>query len=187
MKELIRMRHLQLRNGLSLGEIAKKSKAIMDRLFSLPEFEKSRTVLFYASFGSEVDTYKMMEEALRQGKTVCVPVTSFKDKTIEISGIASLSDLEKKPSGLIEPKKINPVDLEKIDIVIVPGIAFDLDGYRIGYGGGFYDKLLRKAPRRIISIGLCFEQNLEQRLPRQSHDAKMNKIITEKRVIEVGG
>ncbi len=184
MKELVRMKHLQLRNSLSEDEISRKSDEIEKRLFFLPEFKKSNVMLFYASFGKEVETGKMIERALAEGKNVCVPVTSFKEKTLVASSIKGLSDLEKKPSGLIEPREINSCPLEKIDLIVVPGIVFDGGGYRIGYGGGFYDRLLRKAPRGTVAIGLCFEQNIAKNIPKQSHDAKMNKIVTEERVIE---
>lgn len=184
MKELVRMKHLQLRNSLSKAEISRKSGEIEKRLFLLPEFKKSRAMLFYASFGKEVETGKMIERALAEGKNVCVPVTSFKEKTLMASSIKGLSDLEKKPSGLIEPREINSCPLEKIDLVIVPGIVFDEAGYRIGYGGGFYDRLLRRASRETEVIGLCFEQNIAKSVPKQSHDAKMDFVVTEKRVIE---
>jgi 5-formyltetrahydrofolate cyclo-ligase len=188
MKELTRMKHLQWRNALSAKEVEKTSRAVKERLFSLPEYRKAKTILFYASIGSEPSTYGMMQEAMQQGKRVVVPVTSFKDKSICLSRLHSLADLEKKKSGLVEPKKEKLCDtpLSDVDLILVPGVCFDLDGYRIGYGGGFYDRLLRKAPRKTALIGLCFEQNIEERLPRQSHDAKMHRIVTEKRLIECG-
>jgi 5-formyltetrahydrofolate cyclo-ligase len=187
MKELTRMRHLQLRNSLAGCEIRKKSLAIKEKLLSLPEYRRAKSILFYASIGNEPATGEMIKAALGEGKKVAVPITSFRDRSICLSEIASLDDLEKKESGLIEPKKekICSTPLEKIDLVVVPGVCFDLEGYRIGYGGGFYDRLLRKAPRKTVLVGLCFEENLEQRLPRQSHDAKINKIITEKRIVGV--
>ncbi len=184
MKELLRMRHLQLRNSLSMREIERKSSAIMETLVALPAFKESKAILCYVNFGNEAITTGIIEKALQQGKTVCVPATSFKEKTIQISRISSLAGLEKKKTGLTEPKEIVSFELSEIDLIIVPGIAFDKEGYRIGYGGGFYDKLLRKAQRKTIAIGLCFEQNIEERLPRQSHDAKMSIVVTEKQVIE---
>ncbi len=186
MKDLLRIKHLQHRNTLSEREVRKKSIAIGEKLFSLPEFKQAKTILFFASIGNEPSTYKMIEHSLQKGKRVAVPITSFREKSLCLSEISSLEDLEKKESGLIEPKKekICDVPLESIDLIIVPGVCFDEEGYRIGYGGGFYDKLLRKAPRKAFIVGLCFEQNIEKRLPRQSHDAKMDKIVTEEKVIE---
>ena len=179
----MRMKHLQLRNSLSKDEISKKSSKVEKRLFSLPEFKKSNSMLFYASFGKEVETGKMIEKAIAEGKNVCVPVTSFKEKTLMASSIKGLFDLEKKPSGLIEPRELNSCPLEEIDLVVVPGIVFDEAGYRIGYGGGFYDRLLRRAPRKTVTVGLCFEQNIAKNVPKQSHDAKMDFVVTEKRAI----
>ncbi len=184
MKDLVRMKHLQLRNSLSAQKIEKKSLSITEKLFSMPEFKQAKAVLFYASFGNEVSTKEMVEKGIQNGKQVCVPVTSFKDKTITVSKINSIEELEEKESGLIEPKETKSCPVGEIDVIIVPGIAFDAEGYRIGYGGGFYDRLLRKAPRKTIAIGLCFEQNIDKQLPKQSHDAKMDFVITEERVIK---
>ena len=187
MKELIRMKHLQLRNSLSKQEAGRKSAEISKKLFSLPEFEESKVVMFYVSFENEVATPNMIEKALELGKKVCVPISKPKEKGVVAGFIKSLSDLEKKPNGLMEPKKVVVCDPKEIDLIVVPGVVFDKEGYRIGYGGGFYDKLIRQVPRKTKAIGLCFEQNVEKRLPRQSHDAKMNKIVTEERVIGVVG
>ncbi len=184
MKSLIRMRHLQARNSLSEAEVAEKSKKVMEKLFGLPEFENSKAVLFYASFGNEVATTKMIEKALELGKKVCVPVTSFKEKTIAVSEIESVDELEKKESGLVEPREVRECSINEMGMVIVPGIVFDEDGNRIGYGGGFYDRLLNKAPRGIVAVGLCFEQNIEKRITGQSHDVRMELVVTEERVID---
>jgi len=185
MKELIRMKHLQYRNSLSEKKIGAKSAAITEKLFSLPEFQQAKAVLFYASFGNEVQTMEMIEKALALGKTVCVPVTSFREKKIEISQISGIAELKEKPNGLVEPETVRACPIEEIGLVVVPGIAFDQRGCRIGYGGGFYDRLLLKAPRNLKAVGLCFNQNIEDKLPAESHDVKMNKIVTEERIIEV--
>ena len=183
MKELTRLKHLQIRNSFSEQELVRKSQAIEQNLFGVDKFSKSTAVLSYVNIGNEVKTEGIIKRLLEEGKTVCVPATSFKEKKIYISKIESIHDLEKKENGLIEPKVVNPIELDKIDAIIVPGIAFDLEGYRLGYGGGFYDRLARKAPRKTLLFGICFEENLEQRLPRQSHDAKMHAVVTDKRVV----
>ena len=118
MKELIRLKHLQLRNSLSQEQIAEKSAVIQGKLFELPEFKNSKAILFYASFKTEVETLKMIKKALEIDKIVCVPVTSFREKKIEISQIQSPKELEKKPNGLIEPKEIHKFPLEKINLII---------------------------------------------------------------------
>tara|TARA_Y100000310_G_scaffold345795_1_gene470055 strand:+ start:2411 stop:2956 length:546 start_codon:yes stop_codon:yes gene_type:complete len=181
------MKHLQLRNTLNPAELEEKSTQIQKNLFELPEYTNSKIILFYVSIASEPQTHEMIKQALADGKKVAVPITSFRDKTLCLSEISSLGDLEKKETGLIEPKKekICNISLEQIDLVIVPGVCFDKEGYRIGYGGGFYDRLLRNAKHETAVVGLCFAQNIEQSIPRQSHDAKMNKIVTEMRVIEI--
>ena len=159
-----------------------KSCTIASHLYSLPEYKSSRTILFYVSIGSEVKTYDMIEHALKAGKRVCVPVTDKEVHEITPCEIRSFDDLSKGTFGIPEPIERNPVPLSQIDLVVVPGVAFDEQGNRLGYGMGYYDKLLRKL--RAPAIALSFELQLLPSIPTESHDVKVSKIITEKRVIE---
>ena len=132
-----------------------------------------------------MQTRKLIEELLGKGKRIAVPVTDFEKREIALAEIRGTEELELKSSGLLEPKRtaLRLLSVKEIGLVVVPGIAFDKVGTRIGTGYGFYDKLLRKISSSVPLVGFCFEENLEKRLPAESHDIKMNIIVTEKQVI----
>ena len=97
--------------------------------------------------------------------------------------ISSLEELHKTNKGLYEPKTQRPIMTSELDLVIVPGVAFDKTGSRIGRGKGFYDSLLRKTSTKVPLVGLCFEENLEKNIQCESHDVKMDIVVTEEQVI----
>lgn len=183
-KEKIRRRILKLRNSLSPKERREKSKRIKEKLFTLFEFKTAKIVLLYAAKGSEVETKEIIQEALFSGEKVGLPIT--KEKDLLFSQILNYEELSPSTFGILEPKKkYRPLPLKRIDLVIVPGIAFDIKGNRIGFGRGFYDRFLSKIPKRILKIGLAFElQVISESFPRNRRDVALNKIITEKRVID---
>ncbi len=186
-KKELRKKILALRDTLSLEERGKNSKSIHSRLFFLPEFVTARTLAFYVSFKSEVLTGTMIREALSLGKAVVVPITDLANRRLKLSRIVDYTaDLAPGTWGILEPKPecIRPVALEEIDLVIVPGAVFDQKGYRIGYGGGFYDSLLKSVQERRPSVALAFELQMVEEVPVESgHDEPVDIIITEERVI----
>ncbi len=179
MKQKIRKAILEERNKLTEKDIKEKSKQIKSKLFSLPEFKKAKTVMLFASFGTEVFTHDMIKEALKH-KQVAVPVV--KGDNLIASKIIDFNDLNKKSKfGILEPSKIKEVDINEIDLVIVPGVAFDCAGYRIGYGKGYYDKFLNDFEKE--KVALAFELQIQKELPNEDHDVVVDKIVTEKRII----
>jgi len=185
MKELLRMQNLEKRNSLGVKEIAQKSNAIKEKLFLLQEFKESKKIMVYAGVKNEVQTGKIIEEALALGKIVAVPQTDFEKKEMRAVQISSLADLKETKFGLLEPESGKEIPAKELGLIIVPGIAFDLKGTRLGYGRGFFDRFLRKTNGK--KIGLAFECNIEEKIPSSAHDVQMDKIITEKRIIETGG
>jgi len=185
MKQKTRQEALAKRDALSVEEIAAKSKKIKEKLFELQEFQKAKTIMFYVSVRSEVRTIEMIEEALKAGKKIVVPVCDWRKNEMILSEIHSLEELEEKKFGLCEPKKefFRELKAEHVDLVVVPGVAFDENGYRIGYGKGFYDKFFSKLQKRVPKIALAFELQILPAIPNHKHDQKINKIITEKRII----
>ncbi len=185
MKQLLRLQHMQKRNSLTKRQLSEKSKRIADSFLQLPETRKAKMILLYVGVGSEVQTAGLIERLLQQGKRLVVPLTDFKKKQIKLSEIRGLHELEEKKFGLMEPRKeiLREVKPSLLQLAVVPGIAFDTQGSRLGTGYGFYDKLLRKISTAVPLVGLCFEENLEERLPAESHDVKMNIIVTDKQVI----
>ncbi len=184
-KNKLRLKVLKLRDSLSEKEREKKSNQIKNFLFSLPQFKKAKTILFYFDFRSEVKTKKMIEEALKKGKRILLPTTRKESKKLEISLIKNLSHLKPGAYGIMEPtgEDNNTISGKMVDLVIVPGCAFDKNGFRLGYGGGYYDKLLATLKGKIPLVGLAFECQIVRKIPRKSHDIPVDMIITEKRVI----
>jgi 5-formyltetrahydrofolate cyclo-ligase len=185
-KDDIRKKILSLRDSLTEEEMESKSGLIQKRLFNLPEFKKARTVLFYVSTRNEVKTEKMIKSTLKQGKGVVIPISDVKGRKLILSELKDFdNELEIGTFNILEPKKefFRPVSPEEIDFIIVPGIAFDKDGDRIGYGMGFYDKFLSSLKKRIPTVGLAYEFQIVDDIPVHDKDVTVNKVITEKRII----
>lgn len=181
MKTSLRKQILAERDGLSPDERKKKSSAIEERLFSLREFRNARTVLFFASFRSEVETLPMIRRALADGKRVVLP--KVKGKELELFEIHDIErDIDQGAWGIPEPRESRTARVDDIDLIVVPGAAFDTQGNRIGYGGGFYDKLLPLYKGRTVA--LSYELQIVPAVPADAHDIPIQKIITEKRIID---
>ena len=156
-----------------------KSRKIIENLLSHPMVQQAKTVFLYLSMGSEVETIALAKELLLLGKRVAVPVCDTETHTMEAAEIKCLNDLTVGAYGLAEPREKKIVPKEEIDLVLVPGLAFDEDGYRLGYGGGYYDRYLEDFSG--VSIGLCYEECRTDRLPRGEYDKKVDLVVTEKK------
>jgi 5-formyltetrahydrofolate cyclo-ligase len=185
MKDKIRKQIRHLRNNHSEGERKIKSERIKKLLFSTKEFMESDTILFYYSIKDEVNTKKMIEDSLRMGKRIVLPVTDVKNHKLILSEIKNLEDLKNGAFGISEPKDVAPISIKDVHLIIVPGIAFDFRGYRIGYGKGYYDRLLNGLDKHII--GLAYDFQVVDKIPNEMHDVPVKKIVTEKRIIECDG
>lgn len=178
-KALLRMEMLRKRDALSESEIKEKSAAIAEKLFVLPQFKVAKTVAFYLSKGSEVKTYGMIEKALKEGKEILVPVTN---EEITLVQFTSFDDLVPARFGVPEPKtKI--IAKKEPDVVLLPGLAFDLDLHRLGYGRGYYDRLLKKIG--AVRIGICFDLQVVDVIPHHEHDEKLDIVISERRTLTI--
>ena len=177
-RKLLKNKRLQL----SKDENLKKSKQIKNRLFLMDEFKKAKNILFYVSYNGEVFTHEAIEEALSK-KIVVVPISNKNDYSLIFSKLDSFNDLEEGAYGILEPKKdlIKEISIDKIDLIIIPGIGFDLRGNRIGHGKGFYDRLLKNTNALIIA--LAFDFQIIEKIPTENHDRSADIIITEKRII----
>ena len=187
-KSALRKGILKLRNSQRKEVIGEKSQLIADKLLSFHLFKRAEVVMFYAIKGNEVDTRGMIRYALREGKRVIVPITKLSEGRLLSSEILDYdSELEVGRYGIPEPKSqfVRPVDPKEIDLVIVPGVAFDRRGYRIGYGGGFYDRFLKELGPGTRSIGLAFEFQLCAEIPNSENDVPVDFIISEERIYEV--
>ena len=172
---------LKKRNSLSKSEIIGKSSKIKSNLFSSEIFKKSRTIMFFVSFNSEVHTHEMIKDSIGK-KTVAIPKVI--EHRIEPSMIIDFDSLI--PSGrfgILEPIELAKITYKSIDMVLVPGVIFDKNGYRLGYGLGYYDRFLNKLPK-AVKVGLCFDFQVMDKVPREEHDIPVDYIVTDKEIIE---
>jgi len=155
----------------------KKSKIIKKKLLRTAEFIKAKTVMFYISFDGEVNTKEMIKEAKRLGKIIAVPVCKGGKIKIIPCLLQNKARLKRGPYGAWEPAIKKPVHLENLDLVIVPGVAFDKQGNRLGRGKGCYDSFLKKLPDDVVSIGLAFDFQILPALPATSADVSVHRVI----------
>jgi 5-formyltetrahydrofolate cyclo-ligase len=187
-KEEIRRKIKAKRDSLSFDEVHVKSERIRERLFRTRDFQDAKRILFYVSRGKEVATHKMIREALKLGKVIAVPIVKPDEGLLLLSEIRDFDkELEPGYLGILEPKECftRPIELQDIDLVLVPGIAFDEFGSRLGYGGGYYDRLLRGRRKGTGLFGLAFEVQITSHIPLDSIDLRVEGIITEDRIIRV--
>ncbi len=160
------------------------SGAACQRLVNLEEFRHAQVVMLYMPLPNEVDVTPAALRCFQTGKTVCVPrvewkrrdmaaveVTSFDDRTMEVDG-----------HGLRSPREGAPVPPELIDLVVVPGLAFDPRGFRLGRGGGYYDRFLRRLRRSATAVGLAFDLQVIDAVPADDRDVAVDMIVTDRRV-----
>jgi len=180
MKHIIRKEIIGRLRAQGPEERARKSSLIKGKLFKLEEFKKAKRVMFYVSTDEEVSTKEMISETLKMGKKVCVPITFEEEKRIEAGEIDDSCVLRKGPYGIYQPEgcDIKPVNKEKIDLVVVPGVAFDRCNVRLGRGHGYYDRFLKDLPDSTKTVALAFDFQVVEAVPKDSHDIPVSKIIT---------
>ena len=177
------------RSALPVDERQRIDAAITQRLLELPAYAQAQVLLPYLSFGSEVSTYAIIQHAWDQGKTVALPYCVPGARAMRWYGVTSFADLIKSPLGVLEPDPATaPLLLDENSpalagfLALVPGLTFDQQGYRLGYGGGFYDVFLGRFAG--TSVGLCREQQLCSAIPcLSSHDLPVYLVVTEDRVL----
>jgi 5-formyltetrahydrofolate cyclo-ligase len=179
-KREIRKRILALRNGMTPGEIAAKSGSIVERLTGLRELWEASTLMVFLSFGSELRTDGLLRWGWEAGKRIVVPRCRPEDRGLTPCLLGSFAELEIGQYGIREPKaeNIRPVPREEIDAILVPAVAFDRRGYRVGYGGGYYDRFL-PGVLRAVRIGAAFSCQIVAGIPNDPHDLPVDRIVTE--------
>lgn len=183
MKDQVRRKFKQLRNDLSKSEVLEKSSKIKEKLFKLDAFRDASTILFYVSYGNEVFTHDMIKECLAAGKKIVVPISNKKNRSLILSELRNWDDLEIGSYGILEPRKecIKKFSIGEIDLIVVPGVAFDKNGNRIGHGKGYYDNLLKNS--KCVSIGLAFEMQIVDGISIDENDIPVDIVITNKEII----
>jgi 5-formyltetrahydrofolate cyclo-ligase len=182
-KKEIRKKILSIRDAIDENVKILKDYKIRNRLIQMPEFIYSNKILLYASFRSEVDTMDLLKYCLNTNKIVVFPKVNRIKDCLNLYKISQIDDLKVGYAGILEPdvSESQRVVVNELDLIIVPGVAFDENCNRLGYGKGFYDKLLKNFKK--TTIGLAYEEQIIELLTVESHDVKINKIITDERVI----
>jgi 5-formyltetrahydrofolate cyclo-ligase len=158
--------------------IEESNEGLFNVLITIPEYIASKTVFVYHSIMREPDTIRFINHSLTVGKTVALPVC-FKGGVMEARVVAGLDGLERTKYGLLEPlSSMTVLPPEGLDFIIVPALTYDRDGFRIGWGGGFYDRYL---PRTVgFTCGVARERLLTEHVPREAHDVPVRCVATEK-------
>lgn len=186
MKTKFRKNVITLRKNQNSLDCSRNSIIIKEKLLKMDRVKNSNTIMLYLDFNNEVKTDILLKELINLNKIVVAPITVKEDKKLLPYRIKNLdSDIKIGSYGIREPRKstCSPVDIKEIDIVIVPGVAFDKNGFRLGYGGGFYDRFLKNLSPYAITIGLAFDIQLFDEIPKEEHDIQLDYIITEKRIL----
>lgn len=187
-KKILRKDILKRRNEINNAYKEKKSFKIFNRLIKLSEIECSDNICTYVSKGSEVDTLFMIEKLLCLNKSVYVPKSDIKSNLMTFYRINSLSELRLGAFSVPEPisETERYEQYNKRDICIVPALSFDKQGFRLGYGKGYYDRFLKDFTG--IKIGLCFDEFIKEKLPKYETDIAVDMIISEnQKIICKGG
>jgi len=185
-KEEIRRKILQKRLFQSSEDIRDKSRQVFLNLAETVEYINYQNIMFYVATRSEVQTEEMIKMSIKMGKNVLVPIILPECLNLAPSKIIDFdTELEKGKKGILEPKKeyYRLFPPEDIDLVIIPGVAFDLSGNRIGRGFGYYDNFLRKVRSSAKIVALAFEMQIVKKISNDKNDIPVHKIITEKRTI----
>ena len=165
------------RDALPPEERERLGQAVARNLLTLPEVRQASTVMAFSSFGSEVDTRPIIEQLARDGRRVVLP--RVEGRTIVPVGYRSGDPVKPSSLGALEPAGGDPVRPEEIDVVIVPGLAFDRRGHRVGYGGGFYDRFLGRLRPDALTVGICFSVQVVDEVPHGRGDRPVDLVVTE--------
>lgn len=188
LKQSIRKSTLSLREQLSADVRAAHSAVITGRLLQLPEYRQAGAVLGYMNFGAEFASSLWTERALAEGKRLALPKVNRHTNHLDLYWVEDLENqLAAGLWGIREPvverceRLDNP---DEVEFALLPGVAFTRNGARLGYGGGFYDKLLAGMAQRPVLVAAAFALQVVERLPQEANDVKVEWIVTERETID---
>lgn len=182
-KEALRQRCASLRRALNADARRERSDAMAKLLLTLPEFQRAQVISAYLPLKFEVDPSLAIAQARAEGKVVTMPRVVPKARELALHVHMPGDELLESSFAVPEPLETAPlVALDTVDVVLVPGLGFDLRGHRLGYGQGFYDRLLPRLTR-AVRVGVAFELSMLVEVPASSHDVPVDVIVTDKRVI----
>ena len=180
-KTSLRQTLLTRRKRLAAETCQDMSRRIQQNLLAAACFQQARTLALYSPINNEVQTGDLLLAALHDGKQVYYP--RVEGARLQFCQVASAADLAPGAFGIAEPIPQQDEIAEHLDLIVVPGVAFDQAGHRLGYGKGFYDRELARVPATTCSVGLCFEFQLCPGLPHEAHDRPVSFVVTERQFI----
>lgn len=182
-KDLIRRSLLQWRICVTPARKMQSSQEIRKKLRQLSIFNTARHVLCYLSVFNEIETLRIIDMLLQRNASVCVPVYNAATKQYVLGKFRRWSEVIFKETYAPTLSRLEPIDPHSIELAICPGVAFDKSGNRLGFGKGYFDRLLATLSPGCVKVGLCYHEQLISAIPSEPHDVPMNVIITEKRVV----
>ena len=177
-KEALRNRMKAKRKALTVDERTKISEKIFEKLSQMKEYKNAKSVCVYMDAFSEVKTDLIVSDCRKQGKKLLFPVTD--EKTHTLSLCVDTGEFIKGAYGILEPHPKEVVSFDTPDIVIIPGLAFDEEKNRLGFGEGYYDRLLAEC--KAYKAGICYDFQVVEKIEAKEHDIKMDVIITNERI-----
>ena len=180
-KSELRRRMRELRSAVPEAERLRRSAEAALLLLSTPEAERAGTAFVFHSFGSEISTANVIEELSVRGVRLALPVLT--DGTLMAAAYRPGDPLVASGYGALEPRERRAIEPSAFDLIVVPGLAFDPAGHRLGYGGGYFDGFLPRARRDAARIGFGFELQVVPEVPHDSRDERLDAVVTEGRVI----
>lgn len=187
-KKALRKELLTKRNELTPEQRVDYGEAILRHLIEMPELQAAKTVLVYLDFRGEVESEPIISWGLAAGKTICAPVTVVEERRLIPVKMTSPTDVAIGAYNIREPilREDFVVNVEEIDAVVLPGVGFDRQGGRLGYGGGYYDRFLPRLRPGVPKIAVAYEVQVLPETPREPHDCVLTALVTEQGVWRPG-
>ena len=185
MKKEFRKKVIESRKNKSANFVLSNSNLITEKLLQMEDIRNATNIMLYLNFNNEVQTDNLIKKLLSLKKIVSSPITIKENHTLLPTQITDLKEgLRIGAYGIREPnEKSSTIDIKALDVVIVPAVAYDIHCYRLGYGGGFYDRFLENLRKDAITIGIAFDFQIFDSIPKETHDAQLDYIVTETRII----
>ena len=187
MKKEFRKKVINLRKEKDKDFIKHNSDIITDKLLNLDCIKNAKNIMLYLDFNNEVSTDSLIKKLLNLGKIVSSPITLKEERKLIPSQITDLKNgIQYGAYNIREPKpECSPaINIKDLDVIIVPAVAYDKNCYRLGYGGGFYDRFLENLRKDAVTIGIAFDLQIFDEVPKEAHDAQLDYIVTESRILK---
>lgn len=184
-KKVLRNKILEIRDSLNNNEKELMDNKIFNELINTDLYKRSINIFIYISFSNEINTRNIIEKAFKDKKNVFIPKVYKDDKLMKAIKLNSIDELKKNSMGILEQiDDSNYIEKENIDLIVVPGVVFDKECNRIGYGGGYYDRYLKDIKSKKNKIALAYDLQIVDKIESEVHDIKVDYIITNTRALK---